>query len=179
MKIKFVVQAAIIRDVFKKKDCHFAKKYHTAKLQITNNPPPPPIPPHHPKVWASTFPSVKRNGKLVSAIYEKMEKCPSFCEKLLHSEIPNYQLPKVWVSAFPSVNGNGKFASAIMKKWPSSNRTRKIPIKKGYYSWMLNVETESMFSVYPTSHLCVILHFLIFYQQFAENRCEWSVNVNP
>ena len=138
MKIKFVVQAAIIRDVLKKKDCHFAKKYHTAKLQITNNPPPPPIPPttshtpHHPKVWASTFPSAKRNGKLVSAIYEKMEKCPSFCEKLLHSEIPNYQLPKVWVSAFPSVNGNGKFASAIMKKWPSSNRTRKIPIKKGY-----------------------------------------------
>ena len=27
---------------------------------------------------------------------------------------------------------------------------------------MLNVETEPIILVYPTSHLCVILHFLIF-----------------
>ena len=30
-------------------------------------------------------------------------------------------------------------------------------------SVLLKVETEPIFSVYPTSHLCVVLHFLIFF----------------
>ena len=52
-------------------------------------------------------------------------------------------LPKVWVSSFLSVNRNGISALAIMKK-----------LKK-----------------YPTSHLCVVLHFLIFFLVFVDFKC--------
>ena len=43
-------------------------------------------------------------------------------------------------------------------------------------SLLLNVETEPFFSVYPTSHLCVILHFLIFFifMQFSAKSMQHS-----
>ena len=62
------------------------------------------------------------------------------------------------LKAEPSVDGNRKFASAIMKNG-------KMALNKCLSAerlLLLNIEIETRFSVDPTSHLCVVLHFLIF-----------------
>ena len=89
-----------------------------------------------PKVWVSGFPSVNRNEISALAIMKKLKN--DYFVDIDHTE--KFQItdpPKVWVSGFPIVNRNGISVSAIMKK-----------LKNGS-------------PVYPTSHLCVVLHLLI------------------
>ena len=84
----------------------------------------------------------------------------------------NFQLPttpKVWVSGFSSVDGNAKLVSAIMeigKNGRSSPKMRpraKLPITNPLkFRSPHECVLEQRFSFYPTSHLCVVLHFLIF-----------------
>ena len=83
-----------------------------------------------------------------------------------------YSPPKVWVSVFPSVNRNRILVLSIMKKWKNGRhfaekrQTAKFPITDPPRFWVstfsVSTEMEYWRRLFPTSHLCVVLHFLIF-----------------
>ena len=62
------------------------------------------------------------------------------------AKLPNTDPPKVWVSGFPSVDRNAELVSAITENGSPHESV-----------------LEQRFSFYRTSHLCVVLHFLILY----------------
>ena len=103
--------------------------------------------PPPPKFGSPFFPSVNRNGISASAIMEKLKNGCHFIN-IDHTEI--FQItdppPKVWVSGFPSVNRNGISAWLHLKHL------------------CLDIYASL---VYPTSHLCVVLHFLIFEESLS------------
>ena len=131
------------------------KMHPRAKLLITDPP----------KVWVSNFLSVDRNAKLVSAITENGENGHSSPKMHPRAKLPITDTPKVWVSSFPSVNRNGKLVLAITEN--GKNFQLPTPLKFGSPHESV---LEQRFSFYATSHLCVVLHFLIFTcsKQFAE-----------
>ena len=111
--------------------------------------------PPPPKVWVSSFPSVNGNGISASAIMEKLKNGCHFIN-IDHTEI--FQItdpPKVWVSGFPSVNRNGISAWLHLKHL------------------CLDIYASV---VYPTSHLCVVLHFLIFEESLS---CTVFITTSP
>ena len=75
--------------------------------------------------------------------------------------------PKVWVSSFPGVDRNGISASAVMKKLKNGSHfvnidhTEKFQITDPPKVWVSGF--PGVDGVYPTSHLCVVLHFLILF----------------
>ena len=85
----------------------------------------------------------------------------------------NFQLPtppKVWVSGFLSVNGNANLVLAIIENGKNNRSSpkmcprAKLPITDPLKFWSPHeCVLEQGFSFYPTSHLCVVLHFLIFH----------------
>ena len=138
----------------------FPKTHPRAKLPITDVP----------KVWVSGFPSVNGNGKLVLAITENGKNGHSFPKTCPRVKLPITDPPKVWVSGFPSVDGNRKLVSAITENGKNGCDSSKMhprvklpitdPLKFGSAHESV---LEQRFSFYPTSHLCVVLHFLIYF----------------
>ena len=85
------------------------------------------------------------------------------------AKLPITDPPKVWVCGFPRVDRNGKLVLAIMENGKNGRRSPKMcPRAKLLITdppkvWSPNESVpEQRFSCYPTSHLCVVLHFLIF-----------------
>ena len=123
-----------------------------------------------PKVWVSGFLSVDGNAKLVSAITENGKNGRSSPKMHPRAKLPITDLPKVWVSGFLSVDGNEKLVSTITENGKNGHSSPKMrpraklpitdPLKFGSPHESV---LEQGFSFYPTSHLCVVLHFLIFY----------------
>ena len=68
----------------------------------------------------------------------------------------NFQL------TFSSADGNKKNVLGIMKTCENGCDFTKTQCLNAERLLHLNVETKPRFSVYPTGHLCVIVHFLIF-----------------
>ena len=110
----------------------------------------------------------------MSAITENGKNGHSSPKTHPRAKLPITDSPKVWVSGFPSVDRNAKLVSAIMengKHGRSSLKTHpraKLPITNPPYESV----PEQRFSFYPTSHLCVVLHFLIFshcYNNFSRS----------
>ena len=137
---------------------------------------------HHAKMCQQFGSLVFRNGISLSAIMKKLKNGYHFVN-IDHTE--KFQItdpPKVWVSGFPSVDGNGISLLAIMKKLKNGchfiniDRTEKFQITdppKVWVSGFLSVDRNgislsaikhSCVDIYAwfTSHLCVVLHFLIF-----------------
>ena len=110
------------------------------------------------KVWVSAFQSVNGNGKLVSAITKNGKNGHSSPKMLPRVKVPITDHPKLWVSGFLSVNRNGKLLSAIMK-----NGKNVLSSPKKHPKAKLPITDPPRFTFYPTSHLYVILHFLIFH----------------
>ena len=143
-----------------------------AKLPITDPP----------KVWVSSFLSVDENAKLVSAITENGKNGHSSPKTRPRAKLPITDPHKVWVSSFLSVDGNAKLVLAITengKKGRNSPKMRpraKLPITDPLkFGSPHESVLEQGFSFYPTSHLCVVLHFLIFSIVF--NRVLFAINM--
>ena len=110
--------------------------------------------PTPPKVWVSGFLGVNRNGISVSAIMKKLKNGSHFVNINHMEKIQITNPPKVWVSSFLGVNRNGISVSAIMKKL--KNGSHFVNINR------MEKQLKHLCVVYPTSHLYVVLHFLIF-----------------
>ena len=107
-----------------KNGCHFVNINHTEKFHITNPP----------KVWVSSFPSVKRNRISVLAIMKNLKNGCHFVNIDHTEKFQTTNSPKVLVFGFLSVNRNGISESAIMKK-----------LKNGCY--FVNIEHMENFQI--------------------------------
>ena len=113
-----------------------------------------------------SFPSVRT---LVSAITENGKNGHSSPKMRPRAKLPITDTPKVWVSGFPSVDGNGKLVSAITENGKNGRSSQKRILEQNFqlptplkFGSPHESVLEQRFSFYPTSHLCVVLHFLIF-----------------
>ena len=127
-----------------KNGSHFANIDCTEKFQITDPP----------KVWVSGFLRVDGNGISASAIMKKLKNVSHFVNIDRMEKFQITDSPKVWVSGFLGVDRNQISASANGSFFPVSYPRFHFNI----YTWL---HLKHLCVVYPTSHLCVVLHFLI------------------
>ena len=144
--------------------CHFVNIYHMENFQITD-----PL-----KVWVSSFPSVDRNGISALAIMKKLKNGCHFININCTENFQITDLPKVWVSGFlfcvlmeteyHQKTGDANFLFSefsIGSFFPITFPRFHFNI----YAWLhLKHLCMDIYAslVYPLSHLCVFLHFLIF-----------------
>ena len=149
-----------------KNGCHFINIDDTEKFQITDPP----------KVWVSGFLSVDRNRISASLIMKKLKNgCHlvniDHMEKFQITDPPPQSLG-LWFS-FLCVDGNGISSKTLDANFLFSEFSigSFFPIilprfHFNIYVWLhlkhLCVDIYASL-VYPTSHLCVVLHFLILY----------------
>ena len=126
-----------------KNGSHFVNMNCTEKFQITNPP----------KVWVSSFPSVNGNRISASAIVKKLKNgshfinmnCTNECQwkwniiRKLEMEMHIFFFSEFSIGSF----------------FPITHPRFHFNI----YAWL---HLKHLCVVYPTSHLCVVLHFLIF-----------------
>ena len=126
------------------------------------------------KIWVSGFPSVDGNGISASAIMRKLKNGCHFVN-IDHTE--KFQItnpPKVWVSGFlfcmlmemeyhwKTGDANFLFSEfSIGSFFPITLPRFHFNIYARLHLKHLCVDICASL-VYPTSHLCVVLHFLIF-----------------
>ena len=136
---------------------HFVNINHTEKFQNTDFH----MPPHKSLgLWFSKF-WWKQNISI--GHYEKIEKWPPFCKYQSYRKNSNYQPPpKVLVSGFLSVDINKISVSVIMKKIKNGHHFININHMEKFQITNPRSPTKFRSPVYPTSHPCVVLHFLIF-----------------
>ena len=94
------------------------KRHPRAKLPITDPP----------QVWVSSFLSVNRNAKLVSAITENGKNgrsTPKTKKMRPRAKLPITDPPQVWVSGSLSVDRNAKLVSAITENGKNGRSTNK------------------------------------------------------
>ena len=125
---------------------HFSNIDHTEKFQITD----------YPKVWVSGFVSVDGNGISVSAIMKQLK---NGCHFIIN-HMEKFQItdcPKVWVSGF-------LFWVLMETEYHQKTRNANFLFSPRFhfniYAW-LHLKHLCV-NIDPTSHLCVVLHFLIF-----------------
>ena len=137
-----------------KNGCHFVNIDRTEKFQITNPPP---------KVWVSGFPSVDGNGISLSAIMKKLK---NGCHFVNIDSMEKFQITnptkfgslatlKTFLHGDLSALGNLEtqiFQTFLLVQFSPS------PIQ--HLSWRIKHSCVDIY-VWFTSHLCVVLHFLI------------------
>ena len=139
-----------------KNGCHFFNIDRTEKFQITNAP----------KVWISGFLSADGNRISVLAIMKKLK---NGCHFFNINRMEKFQItdpPKVWVSSFPLIR---KLDMQIFFFFEFSIGLIFLITHPRFhfniYAWLhlkhLYMDIYASL-VYPLSHLCVVLHFLIF-----------------
>ena len=121
------------------------------------------------KFGSPVFLSVDGNTKLVSAITENGKNGRRSPKTHPRAKLPITDPPKVWVSGFLSVNGNAKLVSTITENGKNGRSSKKCILEQNFqlptplkFGSPHESVLEQGFSFYPTSHLCVVLHFLIF-----------------
>ena len=139
-----------------KNSCHFFNIDHTEKFQITTPP----------KDWISGFPSVDRNGISVFTIMKKLK---NGCHFFNIDHMEKFQITdphKVWVSSFLLIR---KLEMQIFFFFEFSIGLFFLITHPRFhfniYAWLhLKHLCMDIYAslVYPLSHLCVFLHFLIF-----------------
>ena len=135
---------------------HLVEDYSTAKFPITDTPPPPPTP----QSLGLYFSECQSKWKIDISHYEKLA---PISQKTIIQQ--NFQLPNPPKFGSLLFQMYMEMASAIYEKIAATLWklvSQKISNQERFLILVINVETEPRFSVYPTSHICVILNFLIF-----------------
>ena len=139
-----------------KNGCQFFNIDHTEKFQITNLP----------KVWISGFVSVDGNGISVSAIMKKLK---NGCHFFNIDCIENFQITDPPQSLDLQFSSHQKTGDANFLFFEFSIGLFFLITHPRFhfniYAWLhLKHLCMDIYAslLYPLSHLCVVLHFLIF-----------------